>query len=80
MRPDKKNDIDFDKMFDSDIVSKKPQRHLVDYDDILYRNGFQGTPYFLVFDPDGQLVFKQLGYDRRNPDKLMNQISQIIKN
>lgn len=80
VRPDKKKDIDFDKMFNSDIVSKKSEKHLVDYDEILYQNGLQGTPYFLVFDPDGQLVFKQLGYDRRNSDKLRNQISQIINN
>jgi thiol-disulfide isomerase/thioredoxin len=80
VRPDKKKDIDFDRMFNSDIVSKKTERHLVDDDEILYKNGFHGTPYFLVFDPDGQLVFKQLGYDKRNSDKLKGQISGIIGN
>lgn len=62
VRPIKKDDKDFEKLYASDILSKKLESHLVDYDEILYNGGIKGTPCFLLFDPSGKLVFKYLGY------------------
>ncbi|MBK9256097.1 MAG: hypothetical protein IPM42_11455 [Saprospiraceae bacterium] len=70
--------IDFEKLYDSDLVIKKADRHLVDYTDHLFKNDIQGTPYFLLFDPDGKLVFKQLGYSSKQSDLLKDEITRII--
>jgi thioredoxin-related protein len=74
VRPNKRNEIDYIKLFESKLVNKKPENHLVDEEDILFNNGIQGTPYFLLFDPAGKLVFKQLGYSSATSNKLKEQI------
>lgn len=78
VRPIKKDDIDFEKLYASDIVSKKLDSHLVDYDEILYNSGIKGTPCFLLFDPSGKLVFKHLGYSSTYAEELKKNILRII--
>jgi thiol-disulfide isomerase/thioredoxin len=79
VRPNKKNDVDFEKLYASDIVSKKIDSHLVDYNEILYNSGIKGTPCFLLFDPSGKLVFKHLGYSSTYADDLKKSILSKIK-
>jgi thioredoxin-related protein len=79
VKPHKKNDINYDKLFNADLVSDKKDRHLVDYDELLYSKGIQSTPQFLLFDPSGKLIFKHVGYGEKMKEKLESDILSHIK-
>lgn len=54
-------------------------RILVDLNQDLYRAlGIQGYPYFLIFNPEGELVYQHYGYLSSKKKELIQEISDVV--
>ncbi len=71
------SNLDYNKVFSFDKINDK-DKILIDIDmyDKLYINGY---PYFLVFNKNGKLIFKQIGYNENMKIELQDTIQKLCK-
>ncbi|HYE02725.1 MAG TPA: redoxin domain-containing protein [Phycisphaerales bacterium] len=49
-------------------------------DDVAKDYGVTGIPVFIIVGPDGTVIYKEVGYDPKNYDKMVKVIDEALKN
>jgi thioredoxin-related protein len=76
----KQQGIDSLKYFSAAMIKRASSMFLIDYDEhFTNKNDLGGFPYFFLFDKQGRLIFKQLGYDPQQKYKMIEKMKVAMK-